>query len=113
MRQVTGQEICPEILPNENAFRLIQEVHAWHPSLHKDSEVSRKQLAWIYYYLGMRVILDMLPTARKRQDLERNVFYHRELLRDAEDQFKGFCNPVITDVIDPDELQGGTRGGSN
>ena len=53
---------------SEKDYAKIEEVYTTHPSI---SETEGKdQIAYLYKTFGMRIIEDMLPTARKARELE-------------------------------------------
>ena len=52
-------------------YEIIETVYSFHPSI---NEVKGKdQIAELYNNFGMRVILDMLPTAEKAKELENEL----------------------------------------
>lgn len=79
-------------------FNLIDMLHKYHPSLSKDNFTSRKQLAWIYANLGMRPIIDMIPTAQKMKRCLDNLDIMKGLYENAKAQVKELNeDPIVTD----------------
>lgn len=69
---MTKQEFEERIEATVSAsqYDLIEEVYTFHPSI--SNVDGKEQIATIYKMFGMRIIFDMIPTAReaKRLDLE-------------------------------------------
>ncbi len=91
--QVNEQAAKMEVLgrmPNEEEYAIIEEVYTSHPSI-KDVG-GKAQIAQLYVLCGMRVIRDMLPTARQARKLYDEVMKARTALERAEAEYKLFCN---------------------
>lgn len=58
------QHIGEEVTPDQ--YEKIEEVYMWHPTIEDKDDI-----ATIYKVGGMRVILDMLPTAQKAETINR------------------------------------------
>ena len=58
------QRIGEEVTPDQ--YEKIEEVYMWHPTI-----ADKDDIATIYKVGGMRVILDMLPTAQKAETINR------------------------------------------
>lgn len=58
------QRIGEEVTPDQ--YEKIEEVYMWHPTIEFKDDI-----ATIYKVGGMRVILDMLPTAQKAETINR------------------------------------------
>lgn len=71
---------------NDRDYAKIEEVYATHPSI---SETEGKdQIAYLYKTFGMRIIEDMLPTARKAREIEGGMRSARMQLGRLSEEYK-------------------------
>ena len=71
---------------NDRDYAKIEEVYATHPSI---SETEGKdQIAYLYKTVGMRIIGDMLPTARKAREIEGGMRSARMQLGRLSEEYK-------------------------
>ena len=67
----------------------IELVYAYHPSI---SETKGKdQIAMLYETFGMRIILDMLPTATKAAEYEERIAQLKMQLKSVEHEYNDFA----------------------
>ena len=59
--------------PTNNEYSKIEYVYSWHPSISETSYDGKEQIAELYSKYGMRIILDMLPTAKKCEELREEL----------------------------------------
>ena len=52
-------------------YEIIEKVYMFHPSV--DPVKGKDQIAELFNIFGMRVILDMLPTAKKAEELDDEI----------------------------------------
>lgn len=63
-------------------YDLIEEVYTFHPSI---SNVDGKdEIAKIYTMFGMRLIYDMLPTAKEAKRIENEIAEHRSKVEELQ-----------------------------
>lgn len=55
----------------DTEYKIIEKVYTFHPSV--DPVKGKDQIADLFSIFGMRVILDMLPTAEKAEKLEAEI----------------------------------------
>ena len=77
--RVTGK------LPTDEEFAVIETVYAFHPSISETD--GKSQIAYIYNNFGMRVIRDMLPTAKMAENLERAIMTTKNTLVQLQDEY--------------------------
>lgn len=71
---------------NSTDYEKIEEVYEYHPSI---SETDGKdQIAYLFKTFGMRIITDMLPTARKAKELEEKIRQARLTLENLKTEYK-------------------------
>lgn len=66
----------------DNDYEIIEYIYTFHPSI--DNELGKEQIATIYKIGGMRVIRDMVQTAK----LAERIYNERRLLQHKLDQLK-------------------------
>lgn len=59
-------------------YEKIEKVYMFHPCI--DPVKGKDQIASLYETFGMRIILDMLPTAEEAEKLEREIRKTRQML---------------------------------
>lgn len=52
-------------------YDVVEIVYAFHPSI--SNTKGKEQVAYLFVNFGMRVFLDMLPTAKQAQELELQI----------------------------------------
>lgn len=70
---------------NENEYAHIEYVYTWHPSI--DPVKGKEQIAYLYSNFGMRIILDMLTTAKAAEECELQLKRAREAYEKAIDNY--------------------------
>lgn len=71
---------------SEKDYAKIEEVYTTHPSI---SETEGKdQIAYLYKTFGMRIIEDMIPTARKAREIEDEIRKTRAQLDHLTEELK-------------------------
>ena len=78
---MTREEFADRITakaPTREQYGIIETVYAHHPAI--DEVQGKDQIATIYNMFGMRVILDMLPTAMKAKEIEEEKYALRAKL---------------------------------
>ena len=58
--------------PTTKEYGIIEMVYTHHPAI--DEVQGKEQIALLYNTFGMRVILDMLPTAMKAKEIEEEKY---------------------------------------
>ena len=71
---------------NDRDYAKIEEVYATHPSISETE--SKDQIAFLYKTFGMRIIGDMLPTARKAREIEDGIRSERMQLGRLSEAYK-------------------------
>jgi len=66
-------------------YAIIEEVYTYHPSI-KNVE-GKDQIATLYKFFGMRLICDMLPTAKEAKRLDCEIRRARGLLKQLESDY--------------------------
>lgn len=72
-------------------YQIIEEVYAFHPSI--SNTEGKKQVAWLYVNFGLRIFLDMLPTAKRMEDLENQISSVRHELNKLIERQQKIANP--------------------
>ena len=54
--------------PTDAEYKVIEYVYTWHPTI--DNVYGKRQIANLYYFGGMSVILNMVDTASEAEDLD-------------------------------------------
>ena len=85
---MTRQEFESRIDSNVTAeeYSLIEYVYTFHPSI--SNTEGKDQIAGIYKIGGMRLIKDMIPTAQKAEQLEKDIHKTTANLQDLRNQYK-------------------------
>lgn len=73
-------------IPTEVEFEKIQLVYNYHPAIH--SSVGKSQIAKLYSEFGMRIIYDMLGTAKRAQEIEDEKRRLRQRIVDLEQEYE-------------------------
>ena len=58
-------------IPTDAQYKEVEFVYTWHPSI--DEVSGKSQIASLWDIGGIRLIRDMMPTARKAQELEQQI----------------------------------------
>lgn len=67
-------------------YSIVEYVYSWHPSI--SDRDGKKQMAWLFDNLGMRVICDMCNTAEKAQRIDEHIRDHERQLADYREQLE-------------------------
>ncbi len=67
-------------------YAIIEEVYTYHPCI-KNVE-GKEQVATLYKFFGMRLIYDMLPTAREAKRLDLELRRARGLVKQLESEYE-------------------------
>ena len=71
-------------------YSIIETVYMYHPSI---SEVNGKQqIAYLYFHYGMRVIKDMLETAVKCEEIQKEIHKKKTELKELENKYNKIIN---------------------
>lgn len=81
------QRIDNEI--SNQTYKLIEKVYMFHPSI--SAEGGKDEIASLYSQFGIRIIADMLPTALKMEEIEKEEFE----LRNKLDRLKNKKDDII------------------
>lgn len=68
-------------------FARIQMVYTFHPCI--DAVKGKDQIANLYEAFGMRIIEDMMPTAKKAEELERKMREAKRELERLTEEYEG------------------------
>lgn len=63
--------------PNNSEYKAIEHVYASHPSISSSGHEGQEQIARLYSEFGMRIIYDMLPTAKEAEHLRTELISAR------------------------------------
>lgn len=74
----------------EKEYKDIKFVYTFHPSI--SNTEGKTQIAQLYKIGGMRLIKDMLPTARKAQELDNKIMKANSNLMELKRQFEMLAN---------------------
>lgn len=89
VKAINGQDVTV----SDEDYKIIEYVYNFYPTI---SETNGKfQIATIYVYGGMAVILDMVSRARRAQELESEIRNKRESLNQSIDMYNSLkkCDP--------------------
>ena len=67
LRSIWGEDY-DRIDPTPEEYKVIEYVYTWHPAI--DNVYGKRQIANLYYFGGMSVILNMVDTASEAEDLD-------------------------------------------
>lgn len=73
-------------IPSEKEFETIQFVYNYHPAIHPSA--GKSQIAKLYSEFGMRIICDMLETAKRAQEIEDEKRRLRQRIVDLEQEYE-------------------------
>lgn len=59
--------------PTDSEYKEIELVYAYHPSISGSGHEGQEQIARLYSEFGMRIIRDMMPTAREAERLRTEL----------------------------------------
>jgi hypothetical protein len=74
----------------DSDYAKVELVYTFHPSI--DCNKGKDEIAQLYNMFGMRVIMDMIPTAEKAKDLEDRIMAARLNLERLTEEFKQLKN---------------------
>lgn len=66
LRSIWGEDY-DRIDPTPEEYKVIEYVYTWHPAI--DNVYGKREIANLYYFGGMSVILNMVDTASEAEDL--------------------------------------------
>lgn len=78
--------------PSDKEFELIQFVYNHHPSIHPVN--GKQQIADLYSEFGMRIICDMLETAKRSQEISDERRQLRARLKALDQEYTELCYGV-------------------
>ena len=85
------QSICgKEPILSREEYTTIEYVYNYHPSI--DAVKGKEQIAYLYTNFGMRVVYDMLPTAKLAEQLENEVNNTRRAYELAKKKYDNLKN---------------------
>lgn len=79
--------------PTDEEFEVISEVYACHPCI--DAVRGKEQIATLWSVGGMRLMLDMLPTARKAATIDDKIIRLRAEIDRLSVEYKSLKEGVI------------------
>lgn len=74
--------------PNNNEYSVIEQVYASHPSISERGHEGQEQIARLYSEFGMRIIYNMLPTAREAERLRTEIISARNRVERITEELK-------------------------
>ena len=63
----------------------IEFVYNWHPSI--SNTEGKDQIAYLYNTFGMRIIRDMMPTAKKAKELDSEILATKHRLEELQEEY--------------------------
>lgn len=69
----------------DTEYAEIEFVYNWHPSI--SNTEGKDQIAYLYNTFGMRIIRDMMPTAKKAKELNSEILATRHYLEELQAQY--------------------------
>ncbi|MTK05671.1 MAG: hypothetical protein F8N38_01095 [Hungatella sp.] len=84
MKQEFEKLIHAEV--SESDYNVIDYVYTWYPTVSETE--GKNQIAELYVSFGMAIITDMVPRARKMEDLENELRAIQQKLITIQDQIK-------------------------
>lgn len=85
--------VTAKTLPTESEWEAIQTVYAFHPSISETQ--GKSQIAYLYSTFGMRVIRDMLPTAKMAATIENQIRTTRLTLERLKAEYKELVDGAL------------------
>lgn len=73
-----------DTIHNDKEYQIIEFVYQWHPSISSSGHEGQKQIASLYSEFGMRIIVDMLPTARQAEIIQNKITSTKSSIADYE-----------------------------
>lgn len=89
MMKCEFEAIAKTPITNEN-YKKLETVYTYHPSI--SATQGKQQIAYLYDNFGMRMIEDMLPTAKKAQELQEAIRCKRMEIEMMTAEYERFCN---------------------
>lgn len=71
---------------SDNEYDKLEYVYAFHPSI--DETKGKDQIALLWDTFGIRIIEDMMPTAKKAEELDNKIRTARIELDRLQDEYK-------------------------
>lgn len=89
---------------SDSDYRVVETVYTFHPVI--DNVLGKDQIAELYKIGGMRVMRDMLDTAKTAMEIESNITSLRGMLAEAESLYKALKNG---DIVEEHANKGGAE----
>ncbi len=80
---------------SDSDYRVVETVYTFHPVI--DNVLGKDQIAELYKIGGMRVMRDMLESAKTAMEIESNITSLRSMLAEAEALYKALKNGDIVE----------------
>lgn len=74
--------------PNADEYEEIELVYACHPSISGSGHEGQEQIARLYSEFGMRIIRDMIPTAKEAERLRTELIAARNKVERLTEEIK-------------------------
>lgn len=74
--------------PNADEYEEIELVYACHPSISSSGHEGQEQIARLYSEFGMRIIRDMIPTAKEAERLRTELIAARNKVERLTEELK-------------------------
>lgn len=74
--------------PTDNEYEEIELVYASHPSISGSGHEGQEQIARLYSEFGMRIIRDMIPTAKEAERLRTELIAARNKVECLTEEIK-------------------------
>lgn len=85
----------PVVSLSDEDYAVIEFVYTWHPSISETN--GKKEIALLYAMFGMRIIYDMLPSARRAEQFEKDIASSILLVAQRKDEYERFKKGVDYD----------------
>lgn len=76
----------------DKEYEAIETVYTFHPAISETE--GKKQIASLYDTFGIRIIVDMMPTATKAKEYEERIAQKKHELGELQEEFKKFKHPL-------------------
>lgn len=67
-------------------YEEIEFVYTWHPSISNTG--GKREIAYLFNTFGMRIIRDMMPTAKKARELDSEIIATRDRLEELQRSYE-------------------------
>lgn len=82
---------CATVTDSE--YEVIETVYMYHPAV--SNTEGKVQIANLYCTMGIRVIMDMVPTAHKARNIEQAIYAKKQELNDLQEALNELRNPLV------------------